>query len=146
MQKAGRDSDRVREHNEIVAQNKATTPKITAEYLHELKQGHFILDKAINATKQKTAEARRESQSLRFKGERIIERAKNVDVLKKRVVMQKPNGKKLDFYKTKVLLTANYNKSKMHTAKLYLRSRMNIMSTPRKLQQKQNGLTTKQKI
>jgi len=86
MVKAGRDSDRVREHNAIVAHNKATTPKITAEYLHELKQGHFILDKEINAIKQKNAEARREMQSLRFKSERIIERSKNVDVLKRRVL------------------------------------------------------------
>jgi len=86
MQKAGRDSDRIRENNAIVAQNKVGTPKITAEYMHELKQGHFILDKEINAIKQKNAEARREMQALRFKGERIIERAKNVDVLKKRIL------------------------------------------------------------
>jgi len=101
MQKAGRDSDRVRKHNEIVAHNKAITPKITAEYLHELKQGHFILDKAINATKQKNAEARRESQSLRFKSERIIERAKNVDVLKKRVVELKTQRQKAGLLQNK---------------------------------------------
>jgi len=101
MQKAGRDSDRVREHNEIVTHNKAITPKITAEYLHELKQGHFILDKEINAIKQKTAEARREMQSLRFKGERIIERAKNVDVLKKRVLELKAQRQQAGLFKRK---------------------------------------------
>jgi len=101
MQKAGRDSYRVREHNEIVAHNKTITPKITAEYMHQLKQGHFILDKAINATKQKNAEARRESQSLRFKSERIIERAKNVDVLKKRILELKAQRQKAGLLQNK---------------------------------------------
>ena len=101
IERAGRDSDRVRENNAIIARNKAKETKITAEYMHELKQGHFILDKAINATKQKTAEARRESQSLRFKSERIIERAKNVDVLKKRIAELKTQRQKIGLLRNK---------------------------------------------
>jgi len=101
MEKAGRDSDRARENKTIVAQNKVGTPKITAEYMHELKQGHFILDKEINAIKQKTAEAWREVQSLRFKSERIIERAKNVDVLKKRILELQVQRQQIGLFKNK---------------------------------------------
>ena len=101
MEKAGRDSDRARENKAIVAQNKVGTPKITAEYMHELKQGHFILDKEINAIKQKTAEARREVQSLRFKSERIIGRAKNVDVLKKRILELEVQRQQIGLFKNK---------------------------------------------
>jgi len=101
MEKAGRDSDRVREHKAIVSQNKATTPKITAEYMHELKQGYFILDKEVNAIKQKNAEARREIQSLRFKSERIIERAKNVDILKKRILELKAQRQQSGLFRSK---------------------------------------------
>jgi len=101
MEKAGRDSDRVREYQEIVSQNKTAKPQITAEYMHELKQGHFILDKEINAIKQKSAETRREIQSLRFKSERITERAQNIEVLKKRIADLKSERQQTGLFKSK---------------------------------------------
>ena len=58
MEKAGRDSDRVKMNKEIVTQNKRKMPEITAEYMHELKQGYIILDREITALPQKSVEIR----------------------------------------------------------------------------------------
>lgn len=78
MERAGRNSDRIREYREITERNEAPSPEATAEYMHELKQGYVIVDKEISAIKQETADIQREMQSLRFKAEIIIERAEEI--------------------------------------------------------------------
>jgi uncharacterized protein YoxC len=78
MERAGKDSDRMREYREIIAQNEPLTAETTAEYMHELKQGYVILDKEISAIKQETADLRCEMNTLRNKTENIIERAEYI--------------------------------------------------------------------
>ena len=85
MERAGRDSDRIREYREITARNKTIAPETTAEYMHELKQGYVILDKEITDIKQKTADTQREIQSLRFRAEKIAERTEHIQVMRERV-------------------------------------------------------------
>ena len=81
MEKTGRNSDRIKINEEITAQNKSGSIEITAGYIHELKQAHSILNKEITSIKQKITNAQQESQSLKFKTERIAEHAENIQVM-----------------------------------------------------------------
>jgi len=85
MAKAGRDSERMKEHKEIKGQNKLPAPASTAEYMHELKQGYFLLDKEIAEIKQQSAEARERVQSLRFRADKIEERVEHILTLRERL-------------------------------------------------------------
>jgi len=101
MERSGRDSDRIRECREIVAQNKVAMPEITAEYIHEVKQGYIILDKEITDIKQQTAETQREMQSLNFRIEKIDERVGNIQTLKSRIAELKAERQAMGILKSK---------------------------------------------
>lgn len=85
MERAGRDSDRIREYREIMARNEAPSPEATAEYMHEIKQGYIILDKEISAIKQESANTRSDINAFRFEAEKITERAEHIQTTKERI-------------------------------------------------------------
>ena len=83
MEKAGRDSDRVKEYKEIMSQNKTVLlPEITAEYMHELKQAYIILEKEIAGFKRQAAATQREAKALQFRAEEITERTELIQTMK----------------------------------------------------------------
>jgi len=97
IEKAGRNSDRIREYKEIVSQNKAVALQATAE----LKQGYIILDKEITGIKQEIAEVGREIQSLMFKAEKIDERTKNIQTMENRLEELKAQRQSMGIFKNK---------------------------------------------
>lgn len=101
MERAGRNSDRMREYNKIIAHNEATSPVITAEYIHELKQGYCILDKEISTINQQITNARSEMQSLRFRMDKIKEDAEHILVMRGKLDELKTKRHEIGFYKNK---------------------------------------------
>jgi len=101
MEKAGCDSERIREYREITAKNKSVTPDETAEYMHELKQGYIILDKEITSIKQKNAVTQQEIQSLKFRTEKIDERAKHINAMREQIAELKAKRQVKGFFMSK---------------------------------------------
>ena len=85
MTRRGRDSYRVKQHNEIVERNKAQTPEKTAKYMHELKQDYISIDREINNLKQELTQAQQDMRDLKFKADEITERAENINTMQKRL-------------------------------------------------------------
>jgi hypothetical protein len=81
MERAGRDSYKVKEHREIAARNAEISPKATAVLMHELKQGVFNLETEISALTQETSQARQEANVARVQAEKIAERAEQINTL-----------------------------------------------------------------
>ena len=78
LEKKGIVTERMRRNRAIIERNRAKSHEATAEYMHELKQGFFILNKQIAALQHETAEVEREIRALKHRAEKIDEHAPQV--------------------------------------------------------------------
>jgi hypothetical protein len=101
MEQAGRESDRMREYREIVAHNKAITPEVTAEYIHELKQAYITVDREVFAIHQEIGVIDGESHSIRTRAEEIDERMQEINTYKSHVGELKTQRQKMGVFKSK---------------------------------------------
>ena len=65
------------------AKQSEITPESTAEHIHELKQGYFIVDKEVSAIQQEINEIERWRTVTGFKIENMDERAEHIKTLKR---------------------------------------------------------------
>jgi len=96
----GRNPEAIKENKEIKRRNNERTPDKAAEYMHELKQGYFILEKETSALKQQLTENRSEMQSLRYRGEQIDERAEQIKTMRGRAKEKAESYFKQTYYVT----------------------------------------------
>ena len=87
MEQRGFVSERAEINREIIARNEARkhepTPEETAELIHELGQGHEIVNQEISVIKQEISELDKAKNATRIKAEEIDERAEYIKSLKR---------------------------------------------------------------
>jgi len=127
MERKGRESDRINEYKKIVSRNENKNvnkkPENIAEYMHDLKQGLFILEKDITSLEQEINEAQREITSLNFTAEKITERAEHIQSIDKKIEVLREQRQNMGIFTSKKavdeqigrlensrLLSANYFK------------------------------------
>lgn len=104
MEQKGCISDRMREYNEIVARNEALSLEAKAEYMHELKQGYFILDKEIAVINNEIDEAKQEMNTSRVKAEEITERAEYISNTREQLEELYAQRGNMGFFKSKKVI------------------------------------------
>jgi heme oxygenase len=90
-----------KQNQEIMRRNAERTPEKTAEYLHELSEGHFILHKEGTEIKQELSHLRREIHSLRATAEEIQERAEYIQDTKQRLEILKNQRRDMGLFSNK---------------------------------------------
>ena len=99
-----RSANRKRENREIIASNKELSHELVAGHMHELKQGHFILDKEITTAKHQVGEAQQKIQSLRFRAEMIAERMEQIQTMRERLAELNAKRQCIGYFENKKII------------------------------------------
>jgi len=105
MEKRGVSSERAKENREITQRNRqreeAQNPENIADFMHELKQGHTILDREITSIKEKNADIRREIGNLKSRAKDITEQAEHIKTTQKHLEELEEIRQNMGFFTSK---------------------------------------------